>query len=292
MFEASTVADLGKGSEETITRLEQRKIPVNWRERLRLERGMLRRVRPIMDRMVTRVFNAEWRKHRGEASETKVDDARQQFQEKIAEVIIEYSQRAYRMGARDAIAGVDAVVQQRVRRLTEAEAIDYSLYDPIDYSLYDPIGEEEMEERAFEFGQNQVEKIGETVWRTAVDTIQHGVQQGLSVREIQELLKHKHDIALGRSEVIVRTTIVKSSNLGRMDQTKKMGIRKVELVGCDPDCEECQAVIAANPYSPDEARKIEMGLHPNHTGSWVPIVSDADLETELNAVINQLARQT
>ena len=107
----------------------------------------------------------------------------------------------------------------------------------------------------------------------------------LSIPSISALPEHKHDVALGRSEVIVRTTIVKSSNLGRADQTRMMGIKRMELVGCDPDCDECQAVISGNPYNADEVEGIEMGLHPNHTGSWVPIVTDADLEQELQQAV-------
>ena len=87
---------------------------------------------------------------------------------------------------------------------------------------------------------------------------------------MQEALKAKGEATLGRAETIARTTVVKSYNLGKIAELTEVGAMQVELVGCSPDCEECQDVIANNPYPVEEAESIETGLHPNHTGSWVP----------------------
>ena len=271
VFEAARLSDLGDGEAKTIKRLRGDKIPIDWQARLTLERGMRGKVRAIMQRMVMRVFNAELKAFHNKGFSSSKNDVAKSFHEQIRGVIADYSKRAYELGIKDQIKGVDSVLKRRKSKLLEA----------VNYDLYPVPAEQIVNDTIADFAVRQSKFISDTVADTAIETIRRGIREGLSIREIQETLKHKADVALGRSEVIVRTTIVKASNLGRTDESKALGVEQMELVGCDPDCEECQGVISGNPYPIDDVAAIELGLHPNHTGSWVPIFKPEDLELRL-----------
>lgn len=271
LYAAKRLSDLGKGEADTVRRLRADKIPIDWKARLTLERGMRGKVRTIMQQMVHRVFNAELRAFHDKGRPTTQSAVAASFQEQIGSVIASYSRRAYVLGMQDQIKGIDSVLKRRKVKLHEA----------VNWDLYYTPPEAAIDATIGEFAVRQSKFISDTVANTAIDTIRRGIRDGLSVREIQELLKAKAEVALGRSEVIVRTCIVKASNLGRTDESKALGVEQMELVGCDPECEECQAVISGNPYPIDEVSAIEMGLHPNHTGSWLPIFKAEDLELRL-----------
>ena len=265
IFAEATRLKLGKGEKETLKRLRAQQVPVDWRARLKLERDMHTKASAIMERLVIRALNEQLRAFTKGTPSAMQSKAAERFRKEIDKVIREYAERGYKLGMSDVVRYVDSVIKRKL----VGEAIDWDLYpSPAD---------EIISHRIASFSDKMSKMIGQTVSKTALDVVNQGVRQGLSVREIQELLKQKAEVALGRSEVIVRTVVVKASNLGRTDQAKELGIKQMELVGCDPNCDECQAVIANNPYNVDEVEEIEMSLHPNHTGSWVPVIPQESL---------------
>ena len=92
---------------------------------------------------------------------------------------------------------------------------------------------------------------------------------------MQEVMRDKAEVALGRSETIARTIVNKSYNIGTMSSFKSSDLNLAVLVGCDAACEECGPHLGI-PYPVEEAMAIEESLHPNHTGSWVPDEAEID----------------
>jgi len=148
-------------------------------------------------------------------------------------------------------------------------------------------GSEYLRQNAEKLAEWISARMNKRVTATMLNVIADGMEEGSSIRQMQEALRAQEGVVLGPDELdepgemIVRTAVIKSSNLARIEGLRELGIIEVELVGCDPDCKECQDVIAGNPYDLDRAAQLEMDLHPNHTGSWVPVFKPEDLKLTL-----------
>lgn len=240
-----------EGEEDTLKRVTRAGIPVAWQERLKLELQLRDKVRDLYSRLWMRIANSQLRITLAEARRSPTD----QFEHELLTLTTDYVNQGYFLGANDAITGVNTFVGFDVANIR---------------------GPEFLRQHAAEFASKLTGQMSQTAINTIYDVIGEGMRQGWSIRDMQEALKAKAEVALGRAELIARTTVVKAYNLGKMQELEELDINEVELVGCDPECEECQTVISGNPYAVSEAESIETGLHPNHTGSWVPTSASID----------------
>jgi len=244
-----TLRDLPEGEKDTIRLLRKRRIFIDWKARYRLERAMRVRVRGVFRRMWTRYAKQQI------AGIFQEDATFEELHDLMFAVTADFGQRAYELGASGA----------RVH-INKLAGFDFAS-DP---------AQDWLKMYSTEFAEKFTTMTVETVQRTVYQVVDKGLQEGWGITKIKAELNRQYGIAIRRAEVIARTTVIKAHNTGAMLQSKEMGLTEMELVGCDPDCEECQDIIADNPYPVDEAMSIEAGIHPNHTGSWVATERSVD----------------
>lgn len=78
-----------------------------------------------------------------------------------------------------------------------------------------------------------------------------------------------------RARIIARTETARALNVSTLETFRNDGVEFVELVGCDPTCDECAAYQAGSSDYPDgvpieDALECELP-HPNCTGAWVAV---------------------
>jgi len=238
--------EIGDGEKRSIGRIARRGVPINWRARLKLEFALLSKIRSLY----ARFWNTIARDAMRDAGLLEIKRPPfERFVSELKKLATTFAVKGYMLGATDATDGLNKV---------------------IGYDIVNVRGIETLKTKAEELAQWLTDQMSTTVKATVAEVIEQGMREGWSIRDMQEALKAKGEATLGRAETIARTTVVKSYNLGKIAELTEVGAMQVELVGCSPDCEECQDVIANNPYPVEEAESIETGLHPNHTGSWVP----------------------
>ena len=244
-----TLADIPPAEAEDIRHLQHKGIFINWQKRYRLERSMRLAVRRVFRKLWKYVAAAQMK------STFQEDAELERLWAELFAITAEYSEKAFELGSADSVNRINKIAGRQFTK------------DPAQEWL---IG------RSREFAEKFTTMSVETVQKTVFKVVEKGLQEGWSIRKMQTEMQRQYGIALRRGEVIARTTVIKSHNMGSMLQSKEMGLSEVELVGCDPECEECQAVIADNPYPVDEAMAIEADLHPNHAGSWVATHASVD----------------
>ena len=249
-----TLRSIPVGERDTIKLLRKRGIFIDWQARYRLERGMRGRVRGVFRRIWKRVVDAQLRSVFQEDAELEA------LYFELLAVTEEYAQKAFELGAIGARERINAIA-----------GMDFAK-DP---------AREWLKGRSMEFAEKFTTMTAETVQKTVFKVVDSGLQKGWSITKMKQEMSRQYGIALRRGEVIARTTVIKAHNMGSMLQSKEMGLSEMELVGCDPECEECQDIIANNPYPVDEAMDIEAGIHPNHTGSWVATQASVEAAMEM-----------
>ena len=225
-------------------------------KRAALEAKVAKIMETIYGRLWIRIAN---QKMKAAAIEARYDPTAD-FEQELMEAIQEYTAAGFLLGNEEARR---ILVREGLARAYNAPALAV------------------LEQEGAKFMSRMSAQMSETAKRTIMDVINQGLNEGWTIRRMQEVMKEKAEVALGRSETIARTIVNKSYNIGTMSSFESSDLKTAVLVGCDPTCDECGPHLGVS-YPVAEAMAIEESLHPNHVGSWVPD------EAEIDMVISQV----
>lgn len=113
-----------------------------------------------------------------------------------------------------------------------------------------------------------IRDIGRTTRDRVIHAIRQGIEQGLSPRELGELVRTSAGFDEARAETIARTETAKVLNQASIESYREYEVQYVQADDGDDD-EEC-AARNGQVYTLDEAEGIED--HPNGTLSWTPVI--------------------
>jgi hypothetical protein len=174
--------------------------------------------------------------------------------------------------------GWDAKLRAALAPRLEAVAhvVNAQIHDVLPVAKAAPVG---AVERVLKRGAARVGGINETTRAKIQEAIIRGLDDGLSVLEVADLIEEGGtvgDLAMGslfdeyRSELIARTELMDAYNGAALGSYSDAGLSMVQAIDGDGD-EEC-AARDGQTFSIDDADNIED--HPNGTLDWVPVLSE------------------
>lgn len=174
-------------------------------------------------------------------------------------------------------AKIEKVLEPHVRRGMDAGAKKGQILLGIELGLdiHSPLSENWLKEHTIQFADRAARGITVTTEKRIKRALTQGWREGDDFHKLTTRVQSVFDEGRRfRAERIARKETIQANNISAMGSYKQVGLEQSELVGCTPGCPECDAAIAQCPCSIERGMEIEAGLHPNHIGSWVPVVPD------------------
>ena len=132
-------------------------------------------------------------------------------------------------------------------------------------------------DRVLDRGAARVKGINDTTRKHVQDAIIAGLDQGLSVHDVADLIEQDAIFDELRAETIARTELMDAYNGAALGSYGDAGVTQVQAIDGDGD-EEC-AARDGQVFDIDEADSIED--HPNGTLDWVPVIGEAKARPSL-----------
>ncbi|KPJ51687.1 hypothetical protein AMJ39_09500 [candidate division TA06 bacterium DG_24] len=143
------------------------------------------------------------------------------------------------------------------------------------FDVYSPLSEEWFAKHTIQFADRAARGITKTTEKRIKKTLVDGWRAGEDMHKLTTRVQGVFDEGRRfRAERIARKETIQANNISAIETYKELGVEQSELIGCTPGCPECDAVIAQCPVSHEKAMELEAGLHPNHIGSWVPVIPE------------------
>ncbi|HXI80720.1 MAG TPA: phage minor head protein [Verrucomicrobiae bacterium] len=174
--------------------------------------------------------------------------------------------------------GWDAKLRNALAPRLEAVAhvVNAQIHDVLPAAKAAPVG---AVERVMARGAARVQGINETTRAKVQEAISRGLEEGLSVTEVADLIEEAGTVGgldMGslfdelRAETIARTELMDAYNATAIGSYGDAGVTQVQAIDGDGD-EEC-AARDGQVFDIEEADSIED--HPNGTLDWVPVLSE------------------
>ncbi|HEC88452.1 MAG TPA: hypothetical protein ENI52_03955 [Thermoplasmata archaeon] len=139
-----------------------------------------------------------------------------------------------------------------------------------------------IQNNAIQFGKKYANMISKTTNQAIRNQIAEAIKLGENLNQVMERITKVYQAAEGyRSEMIARTEMGRAYTMSSIKQSKILGIKSWDWLGCNPVCPICGPFMDSNPHTYEEIAAFRMSTHPNCFGYDQPVVPEDFIPNEV-----------